>query len=172
MTADANARSANDGSGRRRHLMLAAAAAAVLAMGGGVAWAMTSTGSPSPSASSTSSPSAAAPLTLTVPTAPAAKCAAVTVDRLGSKQTAFEGTATSVKGNQVELRVDHWYRGGDAPIVRLHNERKLVPLLSGVKFTAGRHYLVTANDGSVTQCGYSAEANPKLRALYDKAYTR
>ncbi|MGW7363561.1 hypothetical protein ACWGI8_09060 [Streptomyces sp. NPDC054841] len=176
MTADTKARTTNDGSaGRRRRLVLAAAAAAVLAAGGGIAWGMAATGSSSSSASSPSSPSSpskADPVILTVPEAPAAKCAAVTVDVLGSMQTAFEGTATSVKGDRVELRVDHWYRGGDASVVRLQNDTEMVPLLSGVEFTVGRHYLVTANEGRVTLCGYSAEADPQLRGLYDKAYTR
>ncbi|UKY53420.1 hypothetical protein [Streptomyces inhibens] len=170
MTADTKARSTENGSGgRRRHLVLAAAAAAVLAVGGGIAWGMAPTSNPSPSASS---PSPAGPLTLTVPEATTAKCAAVTVDTLRSMQTAFEGTATSVKGNQVELRVDHWYHGGDASIVRLRNDTEMVPLLSGVEFKVGRRYLVTADDGRVSLCGYSAEANPQLRALYNKAYPR
>ncbi|MFF4347372.1 hypothetical protein [Streptomyces sp. NPDC001530] len=170
MTADTKALSTKDGwVGRRRHLLLAAATAAVLAVGGSIAWGMAATDSPS---SSAASPSPAGPLTLTVPEAPAAKCAAVTVDVLGSMQTAFEGTATSVKGNEVELRVDHWYRGGDSSTVQLQNDTEMVPLLSGVEFSVGGHYLVTANDGRVSLCGYSAEADPQLRGLYEKAYTR
>lgn len=154
------------GASRRRFLPIAVGAA-LLVVVGGVTWGVTSQGT-SPSAAA---PPSAPSLALTVPDAPAAKCAAVTVDLLRGMQTAFEGTATSVKGDRVELRVDHWYKGGGPTTVRLANDAKLAPLVNGADFAVGHRYLVAANDGRVSLCGSTAEATKELRSLYEAAYT-
>ncbi|MDX3077652.1 hypothetical protein ACIP98_34010 [Streptomyces sp. NPDC088354] len=156
------------GESRRRFLPIAVGAA-LLVVVAGLTWGVTSRDTP-PSPSAAATPAAPA-LTLTVPDAPAAKCAPVTVDLLRGVQTAFEGTATAVKGDRVELGVDRWYRGSGPTTVRLTSDAKLAQLLSGAEFAVGRHYLVAANDGRVTLCGSTAEATPQLRALYEQAYT-
>ncbi|MFF7189336.1 hypothetical protein ACFZAR_29670 [Streptomyces sp. NPDC008222] len=109
-------------------------------------------------------------MTLTVPAEGSDRCAAVGVDVLSGMHTAFEGTAISVRDGQVELRVDHWYRGGDAPTVRLRTAVHQLPQLSWVTFATGRRYLVTADKGQVSLCGASAEADLQLRRLYDRAF--
>ncbi|MDT0463886.1 hypothetical protein [Streptomyces gibsoniae] len=146
---------------RRRSLWLAAVAvAALVAVVGGISVRAGLTHAPTVTAR---------PMTLTVPAEGSDRCAAVGVDVLRGMHTAFEGTATSVKDGRVELRVDHWYRGGDAPTVRLRTAAHQ-PQLSGVNFETGRRYLVTADKGQVSLCGASAEADPHLRRLYDLAF--
>jgi hypothetical protein len=39
-----------------------------------------------------------------------------------------------------------------------------------VRFTTGRTYLVSAQDGLVHGCGYSGELSPELLARYDEAF--
>ncbi|MEU6343490.1 hypothetical protein ABZ883_21415 [Streptomyces sp. NPDC046977] len=154
------------GTSRRRFLPVAVGAAALLVVVGGLAWGVTSQET-KPSAAAT--PSAPA-LTLAVPDAPAGKCAPVSVDLLRGFKTAFEGTATSVEGDRVELRVDHWYRGTGPTTVALTSDANLAQLLNGAEFAVGHHYLVTADDGRVSLCGATAEATPQLRGLYEQAY--
>lgn len=161
--------------GSRRRILSIAAGAALLAAAGGLAWGVTSQNTaPSAASSAKAAPSdpAHSPLTLTVPGAPSARCAAITVDVLRDVQIAFEGTATAVKRDRVELRVDHWYRGTGPTAVWLTNDEELSQLLAGADFAVGHRYLVAANDGRVTLCGSTAEATPELRSLYEQAYVR
>ncbi|MET8952950.1 hypothetical protein ACWEO4_11680 [Streptomyces sp. NPDC004393] len=147
---------------RRRPLLLAAVAvAALVAVIGGIRVRAGLTHAPT---------ATARPMTLTVPAEGSDRCAAVGVDVLSGMHTAFEGTATSVKDGRVELRVVHWYRGGDASAVRLRTAAHQLPQLSGVTFETGRRYLVAADKGQVSLCGASAEADPHLRRLYDRAF--
>ncbi|MFD9001567.1 hypothetical protein ACFV0T_11450 [Streptomyces sp. NPDC059582] len=160
----------------RRRFLPIAVGAALLAVAGGLAWGAasqntSSSAATSPSASAAATP-ADSPLKLTAPDATAARCAAVTVDVLRGMQTAFEGTATAVKRDRVELRVDRWYRGTGPAAVWLTNDKNLSRLLAGADFAVGHRYLVAANDGRVSLCGSTAEATAQLRSLYEQAYTR
>jgi len=40
----------------------------------------------------------------------------------------------------------------------------------GVDFTTGRTYLVSAQDGTVSSCGYTGELTNDLLAAYDRAF--
>lgn len=44
-------------------------------------------------------------------------------------------------------------------------------LLTGVDFTEGGRYLVSASDGQVTLCGFSAQYSSSLAAVYDEAFS-
>ncbi|MDO0917493.1 hypothetical protein QQM39_43885 [Streptomyces sp. DT2A-34] len=167
MTADTTVRTSPRTSDRpRRPLLLAAAAAAVLTVGAGITWGVTATRD--------TPPAVAAPLVLTVQQdtggGPATACAELDVTTLRQYTTAFEGTATSVDGDQITLRVDHWYRGEDASTVRLDNTHEGQLESFGQEFAVGQTYLVYAKDGKVPVCYGDAEATPKLRSLYDRAF--
>ncbi|WP_033321394.1 hypothetical protein [Streptomyces yerevanensis] len=147
---------------RRRPLMLAAAAAALL-VGGGISWGVTQSGD--------TPPATAAPLTLTVQKRDAmTACAELNAATLHQYTTAFEGTATSVKGDQVSLRVDYWYRGEETPTVRINNNQEGAAESFGQEFTVGETYLVYAKDGKIPPCYGDAEVTPELRSLYNQAY--
>lgn len=43
-------------------------------------------------------------------------------------------------------------------------------LIGGFAFTVGEHYLVTATDGTVNFCGYSALATPEITDAFNQAF--
>jgi hypothetical protein len=98
-------------------------------------------------------------------------CIRFSVDVLRGMQVAFDGTVTEVTDNDVLLTVNHWYKGGSADEVRLtslQNER--VALEGTVDFTVGRRYLVTANDGTVTYCGFTEQWSAELQKDFQQAF--
>lgn len=152
---------------RRRRLWIpAAAAAAVLAA---TAIALTASGDDD-------APPAAQPaagMTLTLPADDAmASCMQLSVESLRPMEVAFSGTATTVEDRAVTITPDHWYKGGDgATSVKLATmgEEK-VALLGSVQFEQGKRYLVTATDGQVNACGFSAEWTPELAQVFEQAF--
>jgi hypothetical protein len=101
----------------------------------------------------------------------AGKCAVPTAELLGYQQTAFDGTVTSIEDRTVTLEVGHWYRGGDADIVTVQAPpAALQALLLAADFQQGQRYLVSANEGFVTVCGFTAPYNDDLAALYAEAF--
>ncbi|MEV6412943.1 hypothetical protein [Kribbella sp. NPDC051718] len=152
---------------------LPAVAAGVLLAAGGVGWAVAGNSGndnqpvAGPPTSAVSTPSV---LKLTVGAAPNAKCRAVEVADLQGMETAFEGTATAIKGEQVTLHVDHWYRGGEATTVEVQSDADAVTTLLGVDFKVGGTYLITATNAQVSLCGESAPTNPELLSLYKQAF--
>jgi hypothetical protein len=99
------------------------------------------------------------------------RCAMVTAERLASSETAFEGTVTSVEGRRVSLRVDRWYRGGDADVVDVTGpSESFRVLLDAVSFEKDGRYLVSATDGAVSVCGFSAAYSDELAAIYAEAF--
>ncbi|MDX3309977.1 hypothetical protein ACWGH3_21455 [Streptomyces sp. NPDC054884] len=120
----------------------------MLTVGAGITWAVTATRD--------TPPAAAAPLALTVQQdtggGPATACAELDVTTLRQYTTAFEGTATSIDGDQITLRVDHWYRGEDASTGRLDNTHEGQLESFGQEFAVGQTYLVYAKDGKVPVC--------------------
>lgn len=149
-----------------RRRWLPAVAAGVLLAAGGIGWAVAGNSDAPPAAVAP----VKAPLKLTIGAAPNAKCRAVEVADLQGMQTAFQGTATAIKGEQVTLHVDHWYKGGDATTVEVQSDADAVLTLLGVDFKVGGTYLVTATDGHVSLCGESGESNPELLSLYKQAF--
>ena len=100
-----------------------------------------------------------------------ATCIRFTVDILRDMPVAFDGTATEVSDGDVLLTVNHWYKGGTADEVRLTNDNTgPVALEGGVTFTVGQRYLVTARDGTVTYCGYTAEWSADLEQSFQEAF--
>ncbi|MFG2948304.1 hypothetical protein [Streptomyces adustus] len=142
----------------RRPLLLATAAAVALTTAGAFAWQATRSPASSPSA---------APLVLRVQAADGtAKCAAPSVAMLRANTTAFEGAVTSVTGQLVTFRVEHWYRGEDGRTVTVNH----IENLEGVSFRTGESYLVVARHGRIDACGGTVWAEPTMRDLYRQAF--
>ena len=99
-------------------------------------------------------------------------CIQFSADTLRPMQVAFSGTVTSTAAQSVTLTVDHWYRGGTADEVRLTTPDPSVPTTAegSVDLIDGHRYLVTANDGTVTTCGFTTEWTPELAAVFKQAF--
>ncbi|MGW0876745.1 hypothetical protein ACWD3J_48770 [Streptomyces sp. NPDC002755] len=168
-TAVQASRSAKTAAGRR----FALAAVAAVVLGGGATWWITAgngqEGSPHQAQASESAPSS---LTIEAPHtgAGSAKCMEPTTGLLRGFEVAFEGTVTSKTGDQVGLRVDHWYRGGDATTVRIVNEDEQSS--EALNFEIGQQYLVTAESGVVPVCGGTSAATDEARVLFHEAFEK
>lgn len=126
---------------------------------------------PEPTASESPSPSGDETLALTADGSMTAKCAMPSPEVLATFDTAFEGTVTSIDGGTVTLEVDRWYAGEEASTATVEApSQALEDLLMAVDFQEGRTYLVSADAGRVSLCGFTAETSPELEALYEEAY--
>jgi hypothetical protein len=152
----------------RRAFALGAAAAGVaaaVAVGVVVSQGGTSTVTTPPAKKTT--------LALSVPGggASTAMCLPFSIDILKTIPVAFAGTVTSVEGETVTLDVTKWYAGGSAQVVTLTNPGGNGSVaLDGTSFDKGKDYLVSADQGNVSACGYSGEATAELTKAYTKAY--
>jgi hypothetical protein len=116
-------------------------------------------------------PAAEPELTLVLPARTAGRCAAFSVDVLSGADQAFAGTAVTVDDGEAVLQVDHWYRGGDADRVRVVvGDRVSRGLIEGLSLSEGQRYLVSADRGVVTPCGYSAPWSPAMARAYAQAF--
>ena len=121
--------------------------------------------------SATTTDSSSEPVELVADASTAGKCAVPSAQTLATFDTAFSGTVTSLEDGTATLAVDQWYAGGDAGTVTVTTpEKDLAALLMAVEFEKGKSYLVSATDGRVTLCGFTAETTPELQALYDEAF--
>lgn len=82
---------------------------------------------------------------------------------------AFAGTVTATSAGQVDLSVDHWYKGGTAQVVRIATPPTNTSV-GTVELTPGKRYLVTATNGVVNGCGLTGEATPDLVKAFDQAF--
>jgi hypothetical protein len=155
------------GGTRRTWILTAAAAAVVAAVGFGGYSALKGDDTRSNMAQEKSS------ITLTVPASNAsAMCMRVTPETVAQSQVAFDGTVASVEGAKVTLDVSKWYVGGDAQQVVLTQTAPDQPIMleGGVQLEQGKRYLVTAYDGRVNGCGFSAEWSQELQDIWDQAF--
>lgn len=112
-------------------------------------------------------------LALTADGSAAAKCAMPSAETLATFDTAFAGTVTALDGGTATLSVDQWYAGDEADTVTVESPSKdLEDLLLAVDFEEGKSYLVSATDTRVTLCGFTAEQNPELEAMYAEAFAQ
>ena len=101
-----------------------------------------------------------------------ARCMVPDVGVLQNQDLAFEGTLVEATDEALTFSVGTWFRGGDAATVEVDPvDDRLRRLLLAPEFTEGSSYLVSASGGSVTLCGFSGEADPRRRALYDRAFS-
>ncbi|MCY7400596.1 MAG: hypothetical protein LH477_06520 [Nocardioides sp.] len=133
---------------------------------------------PEPTSSASSTSSAETPASdsgtveLTADGSTAGKCAMPSAETLAGFDTAFEGTVTSLDDGTATLAVDQWFAGGDGveTVTVTTPSELLEDLLLAVEFQPDRTYLVSADGGRVTLCGFSAEKSPELEALYQSAF--
>jgi hypothetical protein len=152
------------GTTNKRPWLVAVAAAAVVIVAVGAVGLLTRDGGTDPVASGP-------PLELNAGGEdPMAMCIMFSVEELAKAQMAFEGTVTSVDGNVVTLDVDTWFKGGDASQVVLNAPQGLEALIDGFAFEEGSQYLITAYDGNVNYCGFSAKSTPEMRAAFEEAF--
>ncbi|HEY6627884.1 MAG TPA: hypothetical protein VI193_02745, partial [Acidimicrobiia bacterium] len=154
----------SSGSPNKRPWLVAVAAAAVVIVAIGAVGLLTRDGGSDPIASGP-------PLELNAGgDDPMAMCIMFSVEELAKAQMAFEGTVSSVDGNVVSLDVDTWFKGGDAAQVVLNAPQGLEALIDGFAFEEGAQYLITAYDGNVNYCGFSAKSTPEMRAAFEEAF--
>jgi len=147
---------------------LVAAAAAVVIAGVGLFGFYALTGD----TDDNGGPAAASVTELDVPAgAGAGKCMVPNAEVLADADVAFDGTVTSIVGDVVTLEPTHWYAGGPTDIVEVTApSEQLQRVASAVIFRTGERYLVSARDGHVTLCGFSAPYDEGLAAVYAEAF--
>jgi hypothetical protein len=99
------------------------------------------------------------------------RCVVPNVGVLRQQTIAFRGTLTSLGSSIVTFRVGHWFKGGPTDLARVTAPSSaLGPLVSLAAFHVGGSYLVSAHDGTVTECGFTGPATGHLAALYSHAF--
>jgi hypothetical protein len=157
------------GTRERSPLTWVVAAAAVLVIAGvGVVGVRALTDDPAPS------PVAADKTSIELAVADSAgagKCMVPNAEALAAADVAFDGTVTSVEGDNVVLEPTTWYAGGPATFVVLDApSEQMQQVASGVSFEVGGRYLVSAVGSNVTLCGFSAPYSEELAAVYRQAF--
>jgi hypothetical protein len=159
----ADARAGERATQRHRWLAVAACGAAAVALTGGLYASMRD---PGPQASA----SPAVQLTLGRSDG-TESCLPFSVEVLRGMPTAFSGTVTAVEGGTVRLKVDRWYRGGDAQeVVVKAPAADDVALVGAVTFEQGQRYLVTASEGDVSSCGYTGPWSAEYESAVRDAF--
>ena len=110
-------------------------------------------------------------ISLTVPDAGQSRCMVPNAEALAAADVAFDGTVTAIHGGEVTLAPSTWYAGGPADtVVVTAPSAQMQEVAEGVSFEVGGRYLVSATDGRVTLCGFSAPYDAQLAALYAQAF--
>lgn len=154
----------------RRRWRVPAAAAAVMVLGlGGYAIAQNGHDANDPLASGKTRPME---LVIAGAGTSIGSCMPFSVDVLADMPVAFSGSVLEVGEGTVLLGVDHWYRGGDTEQVEISSpDLSTVSLDGAVSFAEGKRYLVTATNGVVNVCGFSAEWNADTASVFEMAFT-
>ena len=110
--------------------------------------------------------------TLTVPaSAGLGKCMVPNAEVLATADVAFDGTVTDIGGDQVTLTPTRWYAGKPTDDVTVTApSEQMQQVASGVTFQQGERYLVSATQGNVSLCGFSAPYSEQLAAVYAEAF--
>jgi len=154
--------------GRRTWILTAAAAVVVAALGFGGWRAIDSSDDRSDEVAREKTS-----ITLTVPKPDAmAMCMQLTPETVGQMTMAFDGTVAAISGDEVTLDVTKWYVGGDADQVKLTqvSTDTMLALEGGIQLEQGQRYLVTAHDGTVNGCGFTAQWTQELQDIFDQAF--
>ncbi len=180
---DQNPETRPETTGARRPLVWVAAAAAVVVIAG-ASFAAIRGGddAQTPTATEPTSQSPTAPevpvaepgstTELTTGEAVNAKCMVPNVEVLRGNSLAFDGTVSSIEGDQVTLTPTAWFKGTPTETVTVTApSEQLQELLVAVDFEVGGRYLVTAFQDTVTLCGFSSAWSEDLNKLYLDAYT-
>ena len=123
-----------------------------------------------------SPPTAADAKTVTELSAPSsaaydAKCMVPSAAVVSRQSVAIDGTVTTLTDGVITLTVNHWYAGAPTDVVRVQAPAAdLQELVGAVGFEEGGRYLVSATDGRVTVCGFSAPYSTALADVYEEAF--
>jgi hypothetical protein len=99
------------------------------------------------------------------------RCILPNVGVLRSQTIAFRGTLTTLGPGAATFRVERWFKGGPTDLARVAAPATdLAPLVSGASLRVGGSYLVSAHDGTVTECGFTGPDTGRLSSLYLQAY--
>ncbi|WP_372728379.1 hypothetical protein [Nocardioides sp.] len=99
------------------------------------------------------------------------RCMVPTAELLAEQPLAFEGTVQEVGEEEVTLEATRFFAGEASDLVRVETPPSdALALIGFVDFRVGDRYLVSANDGIVTVCGFSGPATPERSALYAEAF--
>jgi hypothetical protein len=99
------------------------------------------------------------------------RCIVPNVGVLRQQTIAFRGTLTSLGPEAATFRVEHWFKGGPTDLAHVAAPpSELAPLVSAATLHIGGSYLVSAHDGTVTECGFTGLATGHLAALYSRAF--
>jgi hypothetical protein len=131
------------------------------------------TGTPSGMAPDAATPSeSAAPRRTTLTAGPdTGRCMVPNVELLRQQTLAFDGVVRSIVAGEATLEPNRFFAGEQTDVVVVKApDRDLQALLAAVDFREGERYLIAATDGRVTLCGFSGPYDPKLAALYERAY--
>ncbi|MDR6692511.1 hypothetical protein J2X55_003456 [Microbacterium sp. 1154] len=96
-------------------------------------------------------------------------CAPVSIDSLRDFDTAYEATATAVQGDNVTLEVTRIFAGSPPKTVTVPQPGDPTTADGGDLFAVGKTYLITSQDGYISQCD-SGLATGDLRQLYFDAF--
>lgn len=101
-----------------------------------------------------------------------ARCAVPSAKILAQQPLAFDGTVTEITDERVTLEPTMFYAGEPTDLVRVTAPpAELRGLLLSVEFQVGQRYLVAADNGRVSICGYSGLWSEGLERLYLKAFS-
>ncbi|MDP2773611.1 MAG: hypothetical protein Q8O61_08645 [Nocardioides sp.] len=163
-----------NGTRNRSPLTWLVAAAAVLIAGIGVFGLLGNDSDSTPEPSAGDTPSVATVPTVTELGAPApsnARCMVPSAEFLARAQVAFSGTVQQVADDVVVLVPDRFYTGEPTDLVEVRSDPAMLQALIGaVDFQVDQRYLVSANDGQVTVCGFSGPYSADLAGLYAEAF--
>ena len=131
-----------------------------------------SSASASPTAGETSTAAGGSLTTeLSMPPSGSGRCMVPTPELLGAKELAFEGSVASVDGRHAVLEPTEVYAGDPAERVTVTSLAVDPKLIEGTfTFETGRTYLVSAEGGLVSVCGFSGPETPQLQRLYEEAF--
>jgi hypothetical protein len=110
---------------------------------------------------------------LRAPAVAGGRCMVPTAEVLSGQEVAFAGTVDEITDGTVTLTPTTFYAGDEADRVEVAAAApEMTALVGAVDFQVGGSYLVAANEGQVTVCGFSGPATPQLQSLYDDAFGR
>lgn len=100
------------------------------------------------------------------------RCRMVTAEALAGLETAFDGTVSEIADGSVTFEVDRWFAGGDVDVVEVLDPPGFRAALEGPPpFDVGQRFLVTASEGQVTGCGFSAPYSGRLERTFERAFS-
>ena len=89
---------------------------------------------------------------------------------LPTYETVFDGTVTSIDGDQVTFDVNTGWKGADGSVTLTAPDTDVALLGAMPKFEVGGRYLVTAFESTVNGCGYTLDYEADTAATWAAAF--